>query len=182
MEEPEHTYRNKIYRKFLDLLLCYSPEKDESVTRKCALNLERGIFNYALEMYSHNIRYCSTWNTKFQHMYMNRAVTIYTNLNPNSSIGNKSLILKLLNKEFTEFELCKFTPKELFPERWKELNEKYGEKEVDVQKEEVADGLFRCGKCKTYKTTYYQRQIRSADEPMTTFVTCLNCNNRWKFC
>lgn len=32
------------------------------------------------------------------------------------------------------------------------------------------------------KTTYYQMQTRSADEPMTTFVTCVNCGNRWKFC
>jgi transcription elongation factor S-II len=30
--------------------------------------------------------------------------------------------------------------------------------------------------------TYYQLQTRSADEPMTTFVTCVNCDNRWKFC
>ncbi|BGP36215.1 transcription elongation factor TFIIS [Rhodotorula kratochvilovae] len=28
---------------------------------------------------------------------------------------------------------------------------------------------------------YYQMQTRSADEPMTTFVTCLACSNRWKF-
>ncbi len=41
---------------------------------------------------------------------------------------------------------------------------------------------FKCGKCKARKATYYQMQTRSADEPMTTFVTCLNCNNRWKFC
>ena len=30
------------------------------------------------------------------------------------------------------------------------------------------------------KTTYTQAQIRIADEPMTTFVTCLNCNHNWK--
>jgi len=41
---------------------------------------------------------------------------------------------------------------------------------------------FTCGKCKKNKTTYYQMQTRSADEPMTTFVICLNCKNRWKFC
>ena len=44
------------------------------------------------------------------------------------------------------------------------------------------DGMFQCGKCKKKKTTYYQLQTRSADEPMTTFVTCHNCGNRWKFC
>lgn len=40
--------------------------------------------------------------------------------------------------------------------------------------------MFRCGRCKQRKTTYYQMQTRSADEPMTTFVTCVNCDNRWK--
>jgi transcription elongation factor S-II len=41
---------------------------------------------------------------------------------------------------------------------------------------------FQCGKCRQRRTTYYQMQTRSADEPMTTFVACLNCDNRWKFC
>lgn len=41
---------------------------------------------------------------------------------------------------------------------------------------------FKCGRCKQRKCKYYQLQTRSADEPMTTFVTCINCNNRWKFC
>jgi len=45
-----------------------------------------------------------------------------------------------------------------------------------------ASGTFWCGKCKKNKTTYFQMQTRSSDEPMTTFVTCLNCHNRWKFC
>lgn len=43
-------------------------------------------------------------------------------------------------------------------------------------------GMFTCGKCKGTKTTYFQMQTRSSDEPMTTFVTCITCNNRWKFC
>ncbi|KAG2730662.1 hypothetical protein I3843_01G298900 [Carya illinoinensis] len=41
---------------------------------------------------------------------------------------------------------------------------------------------FRCGRCGQRKCTYYQMQTRSADEPMTTYVTCVNCNNHWKFC
>ena len=39
---------------------------------------------------------------------------------------------------------------------------------------------FKCGRCKNRKCTYYQKQTRSADEPMTTFVTCTVCGNRWK--
>ncbi|XP_057477219.1 transcription elongation factor TFIIS-like [Actinidia eriantha] len=41
---------------------------------------------------------------------------------------------------------------------------------------------FKCGRCGKKECTYYQLQTRSADEPMTTFVTCVNCNNHWKFC
>jgi len=45
----------------------------------------------------------------------------------------------------------------------------------------AVSGMFQCGKCKNWKCTYTQAQTRSADEPMTTFVTCTVCNNRWKF-
>src|SRR6056300_1360404 len=41
-------------------------------------------------------------------------------------------------------------------------------------------GMLRCKRCKSYKTTFYQMQTRSADEPMTVFVTCHNCDTRWK--
>jgi len=39
---------------------------------------------------------------------------------------------------------------------------------------------YRCGKCRNNRCSYYQIQIRGADEPMTTFVTCLKCGKRWK--
>uniref|UniRef100_A0A3B4A993 Transcription elongation factor n=1 Tax=Periophthalmus magnuspinnatus TaxID=409849 RepID=A0A3B4A993_9GOBI len=40
--------------------------------------------------------------------------------------------------------------------------------------------MFVCSKCKGKNCTYNQVQTRSADEPMTTFVVCNNCGNRWK--
>lgn len=46
---------------------------------------------------------------------------------------------------------------------------------------EATTNSFKCGRCGKRKCTYYQLQTRSADEPMTTFVTCVNCNKRWKF-
>ncbi len=51
-----------------------------------------------------------------------------------------------------------------------------------VQDTTAETDQFKCGRCKQRKCKYYQLQTRSADEPMTTFVTCINCNNRWKFC
>lgn len=157
--------------------------------KKMALNLERGIFNWVLDKYSSEIN-SHIWNDMFKYLYINRAVTILRNLNPNDSLGNKNLIIKLLNKEFNEFQLTYLNSKQLFPEKWQEYMELYSK---DIEKEQLkqvfmqpdtsnTEGLFKCSKCKTRKTTYYQKQTRSADEPMTTFVNCLNCGNNWKFC
>uniref|UniRef100_A0A8C1S4T0 Transcription elongation factor n=1 Tax=Cyprinus carpio TaxID=7962 RepID=A0A8C1S4T0_CYPCA len=41
--------------------------------------------------------------------------------------------------------------------------------------------MFICGKCKGKNCTYTQVQTRSADEPMTTFVLCNECGNRFIF-
>lgn len=46
----------------------------------------------------------------------------------------------------------------------------------------TSTGQFKCGKCGKRNTTYSQVQTRSADEPMTTFVYCQECGNRWRFC
>lgn len=46
---------------------------------------------------------------------------------------------------------------------------------------EVEEGVLECFKCNGKKTLSYQKQTRSADEPMTTFVTCVGCKNKWKY-
>ena len=40
--------------------------------------------------------------------------------------------------------------------------------------------MFTCGKCKSKRCTYYTMQTRSADEPETIFITCLDCGKNWK--
>ncbi|CAM9647741.1 unnamed protein product [Laminaria digitata] len=62
---------------------------------------------------------------------------------------------------------------------WYDKNKDKINKQCGITEQE---GMFECGRCKSTKTTYTQKQTRSADEPMTTFVTCGNCKNRWKFC
>lgn len=54
---------------------------------------------------------------------------------------------------------------------------------INLQKPlDVSDGLYQCPACKSKKTHHYSRQMRSADEPMTTVITCANsdCQYRWK--
>ena len=74
------------------------------------------------------------------------------------------------------------THQELKPAKWAKLIEAKKMKDENryTPKIEASTDNFTCYKCKSKKCTFYQLQTRSADEPMTTFVTCLDCSNRWK--
>ena len=82
--------------------------------------------------------------------------------------------------------LLDLSPEELGSDERRGSNAKIREhatnEAVRGQKKEASTDAFKCGKCGKRECTYYQLQTRSADEPMTTFVTCVNCDNRWKFC
>ena len=44
---------------------------------------------------------------------------------------------------------------------------------------DVAEGIFKCGKCGGTRTYSYSKQVRSCDEGMSVFVTCVKCKNKW---
>lgn len=44
----------------------------------------------------------------------------------------------------------------------------------------MMEGIYTCRKCGSKKTQSWEKQTRSADEPMTTFVVCTNCKHNWK--
>jgi DNA-directed RNA polymerase subunit M/transcription elongation factor TFIIS len=183
---PVHPDRKKIYDKFYNFLstndkvIKYGYIEEDF--KKMSINIERGLFNYVLGLYKFN-NSNEVWNNVFKFTYFNRAVTIYNNLNPESNVKNINLLDRFLSKEFNEFELCALTPKEIFPEKWNELYEAHCvDRNVMKVIPELPDGLFKCGKCKSYKTEYNERQTRSADEPTTKFCYCHNCGHRWRFC
>jgi transcription elongation factor S-II len=78
--------------------------------------------------------------------------------------------------------LAFMTHQEMSPEKWHKLIEdkKIRDQNKYEPKLEASTDKFTCRKCSSKKCTYYQLQTRSADEPMTTFVTCLDCGKRWK--
>lgn len=142
------------------------------------INIEKGIFNYTIEL-CRNKKIKLSWNEpKFVKLYSTIARKVVANLTytPNA----KKVIENINDGIFSPENIAKMTHQELYPEFWKEQKDKVMSK-LPTKEEQEHDGFFKCGKCKTKKTTYTQAQTRSADEPMTTFVTCLNCNHRWKF-
>jgi transcription elongation factor S-II len=60
---------------------------------------------------------------------------------------------------------------------WLDANREQIMKAVGINLE---GGMFKCGRCGSLKTTHYQKQTRSADEPMTVFIQCTKCPNRWR--
>lgn len=63
---------------------------------------------------------------------------------------------------------------------WDTANEDKVNAMCGIKGELLKASLFECGRCKSHKTTSTQKQTRSADEPMTVFVLCLNCGKRWR--
>jgi len=47
-------------------------------------------------------------------------------------------------------------------------------------KVDAVESVFTCKRCGSKRTIQAERQVRSADEPMTIFVTCVDCGNSWK--
>ena len=58
--------------------------------------------------------------------------------------------------------------------------EQYLNSRYYTQKLESVKGIFgRCRDCNNDEVVYYEKQTRSADEPMTIFITCTSCNYKW---
>ncbi|CAB4492208.1 unnamed protein product [Rhizophagus irregularis] len=99
---------------------------------------------------------------------------------------NPGLRKGVVSGDITVQKFCVMTKEEMASEekkaRDREIQQANLFKARGAGPTQAETNMFRCGKCGERKTTYFQMQTRSADEPMTTFVTCIVCNNRWKFC
>ena len=143
---------------------------------KLSLNIEKSIYNYTIDI-SEKKQIIKKWsNPYFVQLYLDKLKQITFNLK------NKNLVIKLISKKISSKKIAFLTYSELDPDKWNDL---ISEKSIRLEnryfpKIEASTDNFTCGKCKSNKCTYYQLQTRSADEPMTTFVTCINCGNRWK--
>ena len=124
-------------------------------------------------------------NRVFWNMYRSRAISLYENLKGSNSYvkNDENWLIKIKNGEVNIKNFVELSAVDLCPARWKAAIEKMIETEKKLySKNESASIFMWCSRCKKKsKCDYYQMQTRSADEPMTTFVTCLECDRKWKF-
>ena len=124
-------------------------------------------------------------NRVFWNMYRSRAISLYENLRGKNSYVKNDIdwVEKLKSGEISVRSFAEITAVDMCPARWKAVIENIIETEKKLYAKSDSASIFMwCSDCKKKtKCTYYQLQTRSADEPMTTFVTCLECDRRWKF-
>lgn len=145
-----------------------------------AADLERGVYNWTLE-------YCTSrgivrnWkNPKFATIYRSKFRSVLANLQPASYVGNSRLHTRLTEREFLPRDLPFMKPENVFPEVWKHVIDVKLMRDQFSEKPEAMTDQFRCGRCKKRECVYQELQLRSSDEPMSLFITCLNCGNRWR--
>jgi transcription elongation factor S-II len=144
---------------------------------KVCNNLEKGVYNYAIqEAVARKV--VKKWeNPYFVQLYEDRLKSIWSNLRK-----NPRLCARIMSGDIKPGDTAHMTHQEMDPDRWADMvaeNTRRIQSKFDYKIEASTD-TFTCGKCKSKRCTYYAMQTRSADEPMTLFVTCLDCDHHFK--
>jgi len=143
------------------------------------INLEKGVFNWALKEAAFR-KVVKKWdNQYFVELYKSHLRSIYINLKNNPSLVAS---IGIEEGQLKPHEIAFMTHQEMRPDIWKELIDAKSKRDMASNSSniEASTDTFTCRKCKQNKCTYMLAQTRSADEPMTCFVQCIVCGNRWK--
>lgn len=147
----DHPLRDLVREKF------GSEEIENAVLNRCVNDAQRWLVDIDWE------------SVVFKEMYRARAMSLYC--------------ARKLSDTLTATEFVNTTEVDRHPERWMAILKDIAEKDKALySRKTTASAQMYCSGCKRKSNCdYYQLQTRSADEPMTTFVTCLECDKRWKF-
>ncbi|NXO01036.1 TCEA2 protein, partial [Rhinopomastus cyanomelas] len=142
-----------------------------------AAQIEEYILTLLLD---HSVRiYQDVKNTDMK--YKNRVRSRISNLKDSK---NPELKKNVLCGAITPEQIAVMTSEEMASNELKEIRKAMTKEAIREHQMAKTGGtqtdLFTCGKCKKKNCTYTQVQTRSSDEPMTTFVVCNECGNRWK--
>jgi transcription elongation factor S-II len=144
--------------------------------------LEKSIFKVAFDLATKNFVPRNWKSQQFKDIYKQIARIVLWNTHPKSPIGKSRLLDRVKDGEFALEAIPCMTCYELFPEKWRELADRQlirEQKLLEGDRSRATD-QYKCHRCGKRECTYYELQTRSADEPMTIFITCLNCGKRWR--
>lgn len=118
----------------------------------------------------------------FVEIYKSHSRTIIANLSPSNYVKNEALYKRYKDGSISLAEIAHLNFSDLYPEIWKELSIRQYEREKRQLEgnKSMATDQWQCKRCGKRECTYYELQTRSADEPMTIFIQCVNCGKHWR--
>lgn len=146
------------------------------------LLLEMGIYNASLDEAKRRMVPLTWEHSTFKWVYGMIAKRTASNFQPDSYVQNTDLIARWKDGEFTLDMIGHWSPYDLKPSHWKDLKDQQFRRDKRILEGNLAMATdrFRCSRCQKKMCTYYELQTRSADEPMTIFISCVNCGKQWK--
>ena len=145
-------------------------------------NIEKQLYNSVIIMAKNKCIIRKWSNPLFHKLYVSKIISFYSNVDKNSYIKNPDFKDKILNGEIKVADINKLSVYDIYPDNWSELLDKKIKRDklkYEMKPQAMTD-QFKCRKCGSRSCSYYEVQTRSADEPMTQFISCLDCGNRWK--
>jgi transcription elongation factor S-II len=139
-------------------------------------NMEKGVFNYAVRECNFK-KLVKKWeNPAFVQIYIDRLRMVFNNL------SSPTIVDGLTSGDILPQAVAFMTHQEIQPEKWNPLIDKKTKRDASKCDKKIgaSTAMFTCSRCKSKNCTYYEMQTRSADEPATIFITCLNCDKHWR--
>ena len=145
--------------------------------------IENSIYNYTTYQSKKKGIENNIENKYFLRIYVNKIISLFNNLDKESYIKNLNFYEKVKNNELDIEKIAFLTPQEIHSDHWKKYLDKQNAVDEFLYSRTVGTRTdeYKCSRCKSRDCTYYQMQVRCSDEPMTTFINCLNCGNKWSF-
>ena len=149
---------------------------------KQVIHLEQVIFDITIQESIKKNVLRSFENQLFQTLYKSSARKIIGNLSQTSYVHNEHLFSKVKKGDLTFDHLRAMNDTDLCPHLYNEMRDRQLQREQSQLEgnKAMATTKFKCNRCEKRECTYYELQTRSADEPMTIFISCLNCGKRWR--
>ncbi len=145
-----------------------------------ARQIENSIYNFAVNTANKYYIFSDWDNQDYKIIYTNKAKSILCNLTDKFGVKNQDIPDVI--KKTEPLNLASKQYYELNPTAWRSIQDdkiKIEQLKKQAVQLNVTD-MFKCMRCFKRNCTYFELQTRSADEPMTIFVTCLECGKKWK--
>jgi transcription elongation factor S-II len=172
---PEH-FRKNIRDELHNKL--YTSDSSENIDSEHVIcsNMEKGVYNYTIKEATRR-KIIKKWeNPVFVQLYVDKLRSIYVNLD------QTNFRKQIQDGDVTPQNVAFMTHQEINPEQWKGWIDKKMKRDASKFNDNIqaSTNMYTCKKCRSTRCTYYEMQTRSADEPATIFVTCLDCGKHWR--